>query len=611
MESMKISTISKNLFFGLLGSIFAFSANAQTDKAKDLKTATKKMSLFEERRMKGINWQGDGIMKAGAVNLATYDTLSKYEYERSGSRVASIEADSAYQEFYVMKNPQNKRLKLTGMAGPSWPYCGSFDKVDQTFFLQQGWFANLGVDYFWSKLGIGVLLGRSSFGVNTNDYRGSVQAQAARFGIPAGNVSIAPAKGYDHTYFLLGPVLSLPIGKKLTFDFGAKAGWFINDPAFINAFNSSNGRTIREVSGSADRNNFGYNFSLALLYALNDRWSLGLGSNVFNTTTSYYTNGMVFAGDNVNQEFTRKQGAYNAGLALAYNIPLTNDKKIIPIMHTMPTCCVPVPEDNFNGQTYEYKVDAATGNVTDAGVAPVNFKWKSGCNTEGESYTFRLYKTEEGSKTAQLLKEMTNATAREIQVSENDLKWNTPGMYYYTVHSNKASKGSGTCMSEVATVSFSHLKPRIELKEVEKVVTEKCNYSHRIYDGKIAPRYKTTVVDTTLICTQCVAAAGSEKEAKEFMRFKYDTDRVDIPADLKNYIATYSETQTYEDIQIKNPALDIKSKWKSKFRYMTFTYEISRSCGVNGASGATDSVSRYTIFVNSKGQIFKFEPIKE
>jgi hypothetical protein len=155
------------------------------------------------------------------------------------------------------------------------------------------------------------------------------------------------------------------------------------------------------------------------------------------------------------------------------------------------------------------------------------------------------------------------------------------------------------------------LKPRIELKEVEKVVTEKCNYSHRIYDGKIAPRYKTTVVDTTLICTQCVAAAGSEKEAKEFMRFKYDTDRVDIPADLKNYIATYSETQTYEDIQIKNPALDIKSKWKSKFRYMTFTYEISRSCGVNGASGATDSVSRYTIFVNSKGQIFKFEPIKE
>ena len=603
-------TITQSLLSLL--ALFAVSAYSQTTKPITVTPIPKVNSAYWGN---SIDWKNESILKTAGANLSAYDTLSKSEYERSGSRISAIDYDSLYQEFYVMRNPGKAGNRISASVGPAYPYCGSFDKIDKTMFLGQGWNVNMGFDHFFGKgiLGLGLLAGYTSFSVDQNAFQADMQRLATVYGVSS--IGFIPSKGYEHMYLLVGPVLSLPIVKRLSLEFGAKVGLFRNDPAVLGAtvgpYNGTIGGTnipagvntiLHGVNSTADRNNFGYNFNIGFMYALTDRWSLGAMANVFNTTTQYLVTDRVYNNakvvDNFAQQFSRKQGAYTFGLAAAYKFK-GDDKKIIPIVHNPPTCCVPVPEDGLSGQTYEF-VD---GNP---GAAPVMLKWKSGCNADGETYTTRLYKSEAGSSTAQLLKEATNASSRELKLTPEDLKWSTPGTYYYTVHSNQKNQ-RGTCMSEVATVTFSHVKPRIDFVKDTVTIADKCNFVHKVYGGKLIPRYKRSIVDTTLICTQCVAAAGGDSEkAKEFMKFEYETEKIPAPADFKNYVSGFTTSNEFGDIQIKDPILDLKGGWKNKFRYLTFTYEIQQVCAKSGAG----TVSRYLIFVNSKGTIFKIEPIK-
>jgi hypothetical protein len=574
-------------------------------------TTTPSATPLKPLKRVDVNWTNDNMLKTGGVALSQYDTLSKYEYNASGNRVAAIDYDTTYQEFYVMKKPSLQRLKLTNGLGVGFPYCGSFSGTDRTMFLGPGFFNNLNIDYFWGNklnLGLGLLAGYSAFGVDMNAYAADMRRLASLRGI--NQIGFLPTKSFEHMYLLLGPVLSVPLGKKFTFDFGAKAGLFRNDPAVlgttIGPYDPRNSIMFQAVTPTGNRNNFGYNFSLALLYALTDRWSVGLTSNVFNTTTEYavVNNNTWQPVDNLWQNFSRKQGSYNFGLAVAYQIPFDN-KKIIPVQYAPPTCCVPQPEDNLNGQVYEF-----TGETFDQpGTFPAAIKWKGGCNAGNESYTMRLYKTEADSKTAKLLKEIVNSSDKQLLLTANDLQWNTPGNYYYTLHSTQKTN-KGVCMSEVATVTFNHVKPRIETKEIVK--TEVCNtmFQHTVSGGKIAPRYKRSIVDTTLICTQCVAQ-GDKEQAKEFMRYEYETERISIPAGLKTYIEGFSNTQTYGDANVMAPVLEMEKGWKNKYRNLSFTYTIQPVCTkADGSSSASGSATIYTIYLNGKGEITKIEQAK-
>ncbi len=538
------------------------------------------------RKWGAVKWENEYLWRmTGNKKYQAYDTLSKSEFKALSKKYAVKELtdyDTAYQHFILMKRrpPYQTGLKTTFTIGPAVPYCGSWDGTDKTMFLKTGYGAGVALDYFFGKLGIGTLFGYQHFGVDKSAHQTEMYKVAAAYGIPQSQVGFSDYKAYESMMALVGPVLSLPIGKKVVFDLGAKGGIFRNDPAFLQAVNLANGKAIQQVYGSNRRNYLGYNIGLALLYRLTDNWSAGLAADIFSTKTKYQTlgaSGRSSVDDGQPLGFSRLSGGYRLGLALAYKFA---DNKVVAIAPlTPPNCAAPIIEDGLNGKTFD-------NNTYERPV----FKWKSGSTSGGdESYTFKLYKK---GNTNPIYQTTTNLTT---VLWPSDVPFaKEPGFYYYTVHSSRANKG-GTCMSEMATASFSVPEP-IRERIVEKIV-DCSKFTHKIYGGEVMQTYSVKRVIKDTICT-C--------NDKDLYEYKYITKRRKKDAKVEAYISGYSKSFDKTDLKAELPA-----DFELPAQRSSFVYEIQQApCGPDNTAGRV--VAKYKIYVGNKGRyqgIYKIDQL--
>lgn len=520
----------------LLGSLaFATLVNVQSAQAQKSRTDTL-------RRWENVRWDGEQILRLKEGTKVRYDTIQKSEYNvisRKRGLKKLTDYDTTYQQFLLLKQrpPYYKGWKITDTFGPAFPFCGDWGNIfntkrDKTMFMKTGFVNNFGLDYFWGKLGFGGLFGYQRFGVRKNDYESETIGLAQRtYGLSASNLTFFKSKPMENLYFLIGPVLSLPIGKKLNFDVGVKGGVFRNDPGQLLAVTNiattgANklfpGAAVFHVFPTEKRLYLGGNLGLALLYNLTEHWGLGLATDINYTTVDYYTldysagtpGGNGINGAAVYKKFSRELGAFNMGVAASYKF---GEKKVIAIDPLLPpVCCTPEITDGLNGKTYQYM---------DASMPPVVFKWKSGCGDLNETYTFRLYKK---------VGDVSKLVYEEPNTRETSLKWpaneptpaNQAGFYYYTVHSSRTDKG-GKCMSTVATSSFEvQPPPKIIEKPVEKLLAS-C-----VYDVQIEglTRFKSKQIKygkSNASCEGCICPVDTlERTRNRWMVYYKDNEAV-------------------------------------------------------------------------------------
>jgi hypothetical protein len=564
----KLRTITKQLLSLLMLAFLTTGvANAQ------------KSSYDTLSKWKSVKWENEYLWRlTGNKKYQAFDTLSKSEFKALSRKYAIrelTEYDTAYQHFLVMKQrpPYQNGWKFASTVGPTWPYCGSWNATDGTQFLKTGLGINIHADHFWGKVGLGALLGYQSFGVDKTAHQAAMVklAQNVAYGvsIPANQVGFLPYKGAEHLYLMAGPVVSFPLGRKLTFDAGLKGGINRVDPATMGAYSLADGTSIMNVTPSSNRWHIGYNLGLALLYRITDQWSLGGAADIYNTSMNYYVQGYKKAPE----EFSRLFGGYRAGLAVAYKLAQNKVVAIAPL--TPPNCAAPVLEEGTNGKRYEVGTYER----------PV-FKWRSGGAGGEEQFVFKLYKQGVNNPVYQTTTNLTTVLWPADLPFAKD-----PGYYYYTVHSTRVNKG-GTCMSEMATGSFGVPEPIRE-----RIVKEVCDkFTHKIYGGEVIPSYtvKRIVKDTICTCND-----------KDLYEYKYIRKRRAKDAKTEQYVSSYSKDFDKADLKAELPADFELPKQRS-----TFIYEIQQMpCGENKQ---VKTVARYKIYVVGKGKqqgIYKIDQL--
>jgi hypothetical protein len=568
------------------------------------------------KRWGNANWSGEKVLRIKEGGKAKWDTIQKSEYNVISSKYGLKKLanyDTTYQQFLLLKQrpPYYRGWKIANTIGPSFPFCGDWGSIfnterDKTMFMRTGIRNNFALDYFWGKLGFGGLFGYQRFGIRKNAYESEVTTLAQRvYGLSANNITFFPSKPMENLFFVVGPVLSLPLGKKMNFDIGVKGGIFRNDPGQLLAItnvatNPPNrlfpGAALFQVFPTERRLYAGGNLGLALLYNLTDHWSLGLASDINYTTVDYYTldysagtpGGNGISGAAVYKKFSRELGAFNLGLAAAYRF---GEKKVIAIDPLLPpSCCEPVITDGINGKTYK------NGET----IPPLVFKWRSGCPdpTADETFTFRLYK--KVGDVSKLISSLDNTHDTSVNwPSSEPSPASQPGFYYYTVHSTKNGKG-GKCMSAVATSSF-EVKPPAEIKEITKEVVKlaiPCVYESQIEGLTPFKRKQIKYGKTDSSCEGCICPVDTvEKSGNRWM--VYQKDRVTEACDAG---APAMITSWPADVKIPTKV--------KKFRY-TVKRTSYESTGGNSYVAATPEVTRYDMIVDRKTGAVQLVPIVE
>ncbi|TAE24138.1 MAG: hypothetical protein EAZ91_20990 [Cytophagales bacterium] len=306
-------------------------------------------------------------------------------------------------------------------------------RSDQSLYLGQGSQLSLTGEYFMKHhWGIRAMVGFQNLGVENQYVR--LVYQDSR--VPPDLVpSLLPKAGMQSFQAVIGPVVSIPIRRRLTMDLSYKFGAFYNNAPIVGAFDPARNMLVFRISPNNQRVGFGMVGTGSLLYRINPRFQIGLTGNAHYSKFGYTvdrTDGRFFS-------FIRRLGVLGGQFTLVY----TFEKHAPPMAPALPTCFAPVLDASVPGR-YEIGVDTR----------PV-LKWRSNAPvySDDERFLVRLFRMPGN----QLLAENT--------VRDTQWSWpakvalpDTSSFFLYTIQSTRTDYVDQTCRSELVTGTLEFFK---------------------------------------------------------------------------------------------------------------------------------------------------------
>lgn len=466
------------------------------------------------------------------------DTLRRDEFKTQASDVAELDdCDTTFQTFILVRRLSPWRVGL--FAGPNFAYCGTWEntfgptKRDNTLYNGAGLNVTGNIDYYLTpatrrlRFGLGTAFGYQNY-YTRSIYRDYLYGLAASRGFNQSQVTIKQRASED-MYLTIGPVLAFTIARSrrnpeaTTFlELGLRGGLFRTEAATIAAYTPSTlslpgtpsfvdgGGLIRSVNPSTRVYHPGGLLSLGVFFPLRNNWNIGVQAQGFFTQLNYY---IINGVDDQLYEFKRKHGGFSAGLAVRKGFV---QKKLIPKTPTVCPTCEQIPELNvrFNnaslkGASLSYLDSASaqrTGQTMNTSATAPTISWRSTTpNPKNETFTARLYYRPDSVTTSasdQMIAQVENSTDTTLAFPTGYFANGqmNPGFYYVTVHNRQVAK-CGTCMSEVATTSFSVLRP--------KGGDTDCEYRHRLERLEVYYRTPyTREVANVCYCNGTITSVG-------------------------------------------------------------------------------------------------------
>jgi hypothetical protein len=321
--------------------------------------------------------------------------------------------------------------RLGGGLGVSQQY--QRQRTDQSLYLGRGLQTTLNAEYFLRHhWGLGATLGFENLSVR-DQYVQLVYQNAA---VPTNFVpAYLPKAGMHSLQAVLGPVVSIPLLRRLTMDLSFKGGVFYNNAPVVGAFDPARNVLVFRISPNYQRFSLGMMASGSLAYRLNPRWQIGLGGTAQYSRFGY----TVDRPDGRFFQFMRRLGVLGGQLTLTY----TFEARSIPTAPALPTCYPPMLDSS-----------APTRFEIGADTRPV-LKWRSSAPvyTDNERYTVRLYSMP-GNK---LLAENTLRDTQWAWPAKIALP-DTSSFYFFSVHSTRTDYVDQICRSELTTGTLEFFK---------------------------------------------------------------------------------------------------------------------------------------------------------
>ncbi len=321
--------------------------------------------------------------------------------------------------------------RLGGGVGLSQQYQGQ--RNDQSLYLGAGFQTTLNVDYFLGhRWGIGATLGFENLSVRDQYVQLAYQDPS----VPANIVpAFLPKAGMQSLQALVGPVVSIPLYRRLTIDLSYKGGIFYNNAPVVGAFDPTRNVLIFRISPNDQRFGLGMMASGNLVYRLTPRWQIGLGGTARYSRFGYTvdrTDGRFF-------QFMRRLGVLGGQVTATY----TFERRAVPIAPAVPTCYPPVLDTNMPTR---YEIGADTRPV---------LSWQSSAPvyTDDQRYVVRLYSMP-GNK---LLAENTVRETQWAWPAKTALP-DTSSFYFFSVHSTRTDNVEQICRSELTTGTLEFYK---------------------------------------------------------------------------------------------------------------------------------------------------------
>ncbi|WP_461098228.1 hypothetical protein [Spirosoma luteolum] len=519
----------------LLSSAGLNSTQAQTS-ADTVRTNTRTSTAYPRENIYRL---GKGVYT---------DTLQRADFKAQASDVAELDdCDTTFQTFILVRRLSPWRVGL--FAGPNFAYCGTWEntfgptKRDNSLYNGAGFNITGNVDYYLTpatrrlRFGVGTAFGYQNY-LTRGIYRDYLYNLAQSRGFNRDQVTIRQRASED-MFLTVGPVLAFTIARSrrnpdaTTFlELGLRGGLFRTEAATITAFTPSTlsippqtgsfvegGGLIRSVNPSTRLYHPGGLLSLGVFFPLRNNWNIGVQAQGFFTQLNYL---IINGVDDQLYEFKRKHGGFSAGLAVRKGFV---QKKLIPKAPVVCPTCEQIPELNvrFNnaslkGASLAY-VDSATAQrtgqtINTTATAPV-ISWRSTTpSPKNETFTARLYYRPDSvvaNATDQVIAQVENTTDTTLTFPTAYFSNGqpSPGFYYVTVHNRQTAK-CGTCMSEVATTSFSVLAP--------KVGNPDCEYRHRL--ERLEVYYRTPYTREVANVCYCNGTITSVGDTVTRLRYK-------------------------------------------------------------------------------------------
>jgi hypothetical protein len=423
--------------------------------------------------------------KPTVVSSLTDNGITTTTY--SNGQVVKTVADGYYLDsaFYknsnVLRSTKPKQYwKITDRVGIAIPFCK--DGEDKSLFLRPGGYNSLSVNHFWGTIGLGLMGGYQNFNVS-DDYKGAegqIAKNATILGISPSALKYDNQGNYEDFYLLVGPAVSLPLGKKFNLDVDLKGGLFNSSAMRYGAVTTGAlgaDQLIFRASPSASKNQLGGLLSVDILYNFAKNWAIGVNGQGFLTSTPYTVAGgdVTPASTKVlTREYTRSHGGCNFGLALSHTFGEKTGNTIYSLLPPPPApvvCAVPT-------------LQGGNGKIYDNGSSEIpTFSWKSTSATpESEEYIFKLYKADgSGVPTYQ---QTTKNSSLSLPANVSLVNGDDCSFYYYTVQSSI----EGKCLSEATAASFGYrAKPVVQNIVAPKPVEDQ--YMFKIFGGSTATKY--------------------------------------------------------------------------------------------------------------------------
>jgi hypothetical protein len=307
-------------------------------------------------------------------------------------------------------------------------------RSDQSLYLGQGLQTALTGEYFAGHhWGIRAMVGFQNLRVEDQYVR--LVYQDSR--VPPDLVpSLLPKAGMQSFHAVVGPVVSIPIRRRLTMDLSYKFGVFYNNAPIIGAIDPTRNVLVFRISPNNQRVGFGMIGSGSLLYRINPRFQIGLTGTAHYSKFGYTvdrTDGRFF-------QFLRRLGVLGGQLTLTY----TFEKHAPPMAPALPTCFPPVLDGSVPSR-YEIGVDSR----------PV-LKWRSAApvySADDEQFVVRLFRLPGN----QLLAENTVRNTQWSWPAKVALP-DTSSFFLYTIQSTRTDYVDQTCRSELVTGTLEFFK---------------------------------------------------------------------------------------------------------------------------------------------------------
>jgi hypothetical protein len=549
--------------------------------------------------------------KPTVVSSLTDNGITTTTY--SNGQVVKTVADGYYLDSAFYKNTNVLRStkpktywKATDRLGLAIPFCSQGE--DKTMFLTPGAYNSLSVNHFWGKIGLGLMGGYQNFNVS-DDYKGAdgqIAKNAKLLGISPSALKYDTQGNYEDFYLLIGPAITLPLGKKWSLDADMKGGLFnTSAPRFgaVTAGSAGADQLVFRTTPSASKNQLGGILSVDILYSIAKNWAIGINGQGFLTSTPFTTIGAdVAAGSNklLTKEASRTHGGCNFGLALSHTFGEKTGNTIYSLLPPPPApvvCAVPTLQGE-NGMMY------------DNGATTIpSFRWKSTSATpENEEYIYKLYKAD-GSGTP-IYQQTTKNTNLSLPANVTLASSDDCSFYYYTVQSSV----EGKCLSEAVAASFGYKsKPVVQNIVAAKPVEDQ--YMFKIFGGSTATKYfggtgsgtdgyrpkprrkVRRVAPTTTVAPPTTAkpadGTGAPAKPKRLVPRRKKSVSGTGPAG----VSTYSTTINYENVAT-NPNIQWPSDLPLPKNPSVYEYEVQRLNA--GDCKPTGTVAKYKFFIDPK-----------